>query len=252
MSTTDADDGSHPRPPRQTQAERRAISREKILDAAVSCLAERGYAGTTFPEVLRRAGLSNGAMWRHFRSKADLLVAAVLHAEAQLVAPDRDPPAPNRSETARVDAAVEHLWGYAHSPGCQALIELLRASRSDPELRAALIGRDSDAAGLFFDACARSLGPELAGRPMFRHNARMLGLVLYGTALTEGLRSESQENRLLGELKQLARKLFRDPAAEVVESRTARGRDGGRSTARAAAYSTSVTGESAGTRRRSR
>ncbi len=196
------------RPPRRTQTERRAISREKILDAAVSCLAERGYAGTTFPEVLRRAALSNGALWRHFRSKADLLVAAVLHAEATLVPPDEDPPRPEQAAAAQLDAAVEHLWSYARSPAFQALIELLRASRSDPELRATLIARDSDAAELFFHACARALGPTLASHRTFRHNTRIMGLLLYGTALTEGLRSERQDNLLLDELKQLARRLF--------------------------------------------
>lgn len=198
----------HTAPPRRTQAERRAVSREKILDAAVCCLAERGYAGTTFPEVLARAGLSNGAMWRHFRSKAELLVAAVLHAEAKLAPPDLVASRPKRSAAAQTDAAVEHLWSYACSPAFQALIELLRASRVDPELRAALVARDSDAAEIFFGSCARLLGPALASHPAFRYNARMLGLVCYGTALTEGLRSRRQDTVLLGELKQLSRQLF--------------------------------------------
>src|SRR5581483_10029359 len=61
---------------RRTQAQRRAASRARLLDAAVDCLAERGYGGTTLPEIVRRAELSNGALWRHFRSKNELLVAA--------------------------------------------------------------------------------------------------------------------------------------------------------------------------------
>lgn len=147
-------------------------------------------------------------MWRHFRSKADLLVAAVLHAEAGLAPPDPAAPQPKRTPAAQVDAAVAHLWAYARSAAFQALIELLRVSRSDPELRAALVARDSDAAETFFDACSRLLGPALAGHPTFRYNTRMLGLALYGTALTDGLRSERQDALLLGELKQLGRQLF--------------------------------------------
>lgn len=195
-------------PPRRTQAERRATSREKILDAAVDCLAERGYAGTTLSQVLSRAGLSNGAMWRHFQSKAELLVSAVLHAELSLARPDPTATRQKRSAAAQVDTAVEHLWAYSRSPAFQALIELLRASRSDPELRAALVSRDCDAAEIFFDACARLLGPALASHPAFRYNARMTGLALYGTALTDGLRSDRQDTLLLGELKQLCRRLF--------------------------------------------
>lgn len=200
---------------RRTQAQRRASSRQKILDAAVACLAERGYAGTTFPEVLARAGLSNGAMWRHFRSKAELLAAAVLHAEHGLAPDVGDHDAtgaaddhPGRSAAELVDAAVAHLWDYARTPAFQALIELLRASRSDAELRAALVSRDQDSAEVFFDSCAQLLGPDLATHPDFHHNTRMLGLALYGTALTENLRSPRQEELLLGELTRLAHQLF--------------------------------------------
>lgn len=40
------------------------------------------------------------------------------------------------------------------------------------------------------------------------HNARMIGLAFYGSALTEGLRSQRQAQRLLDELKLLAHTLF--------------------------------------------
>src|SRR4051794_696858 len=73
--------------PRRSQAERRADSRQRLLDAALACLAEAGYARTTFAAVLARAGLSNGAMWRHFPSKAQLFLAAV--AETADLAPGR-------------------------------------------------------------------------------------------------------------------------------------------------------------------
>src|SRR3954451_22962343 len=72
--------------PRRSQAERRADSRQRLLDAAIACLAEAGYARTTVAAVLARAGLSNGAMWRHFPTKAALVTAAV--AETGDLAPD--------------------------------------------------------------------------------------------------------------------------------------------------------------------
>ena len=157
-------------------------------------------------------GLASGLFFRWSATRmspsAELLAAAVLHAEVRLAPPDPAATRRKRSAAAQVDTAVEHLWAYARSPAFQALIELLRASRSDPELRAALVTQDSDAAEIFFDACARLLGPALASHPAFRYNARMIGLVLYGTALTEGLRSERQDTLLLGELKQLCRQLF--------------------------------------------
>ena len=53
--------------------------RERLLGAAVDCLIERGYAGTSTTLVSERAGVSRGAQLHHFPSKADLLVAAVEH-----------------------------------------------------------------------------------------------------------------------------------------------------------------------------
>ena len=44
-----------------TQAERTAVTTEKLLGATVTSLIERGYRGTSTPEVCRRAGVSRGA-----------------------------------------------------------------------------------------------------------------------------------------------------------------------------------------------
>ena len=49
---------------RRTQAERRETTRTKLLDAAVECLTERGYAATSVVDVQQRAGVSRGAAER--------------------------------------------------------------------------------------------------------------------------------------------------------------------------------------------
>ena len=192
--------------PRRTQAERRAESRDRLLDAALECLAERGYAGTTFPEVVRRAGLSNGALWRHFRSKADLMVAASLRSEETLA----HHAAPDEASVVDLDEAVTRLWSWVHQPAFQALIELLRASRADAELADALTNADERAADLFFSAVASLVGPDLAGRSTFRRNVRMLGLILYGTGLTAGLRRASDDLKLRAEVQESMHLLFGD------------------------------------------
>lgn len=185
-----------------TQTERREASRTRILDAAVACLAERGYAGTTFAEVLDRAGLSNGALWRHFKSKAELMAAAGLHAEEKLN--DWQP----RRRTTGVDAAVEHFWAFAETDAFQGIIELLRASRTDPELAEQIGLTDQRAGDLFFDVFARLVGPELAAHPNFRRNGRILGLSLYGVGLTSGVRAKADDARVLADLKGVVRALF--------------------------------------------
>lgn len=51
---------------------RLAETRERIAAAALSLVAEGGYAAASIAAVADRAGLSPGAIYRHFDSKADL------------------------------------------------------------------------------------------------------------------------------------------------------------------------------------
>lgn len=46
---------------------------ESILDAARSAFAEQGYEGTSIAQIARRAGVSDGLLYRYFRNKRDLL-----------------------------------------------------------------------------------------------------------------------------------------------------------------------------------
>ncbi len=57
-------------PHRRRESERK---RARILEAARACLGERGYAGATVGEIARRAGVSNGLLYRFFRNKEHLV-----------------------------------------------------------------------------------------------------------------------------------------------------------------------------------
>jgi AcrR family transcriptional regulator len=54
-------------------------TREILIDAAVTLFVREGYRGTTIRKIEEAAGLTPGAggLYRHFRSKEDLLLAAV-------------------------------------------------------------------------------------------------------------------------------------------------------------------------------
>jgi TetR/AcrR family transcriptional repressor of nem operon len=51
-------------------------ARQKLLDAALDVIREQGFAGTTVDELCARAGVTKGAFFHHFSSKAALGVAA--------------------------------------------------------------------------------------------------------------------------------------------------------------------------------
>ena len=47
-------------------------TRERILDATESLVFDHGFSATSIDKVLERAGLTKGAFFYHFKSKADL------------------------------------------------------------------------------------------------------------------------------------------------------------------------------------
>ncbi|HEY1329179.1 MAG TPA: TetR family transcriptional regulator [Casimicrobiaceae bacterium] len=59
---------------RKTKAEA-AVTREQLLDAAERVFSEQGVASATLGEVASAAGVTRGAVYWHFRDKADLLAA---------------------------------------------------------------------------------------------------------------------------------------------------------------------------------
>lgn len=156
-----------PRPARRTQAERRAATRMALLDAAMDCLVEEGYANTTTRRIAERAGVTPGALQHHFASKAELLSQAVRHVRAkfaQKMLSHGPPEAP--SVTARSEQLLDRMWEVHKGPVFHAYIELLVAARTDPELRATLAEVQDEVASLNA-AAAPILFPEMADQPGF-------------------------------------------------------------------------------------
>jgi AcrR family transcriptional regulator len=118
-------------PGRRTQAERSAAMRARLLDATIDCLVTYGYAGTTTPRIAEIAGVTRGAQVHHFRSKEDLVVAAVEHlAQQRTQAAIR--------ELGQVDSlpdpvatALDFLWESHQGPMFIATVELWVAARTD-------------------------------------------------------------------------------------------------------------------------
>lgn len=63
---------------------RETPTRERIVSGALRLFAERGFKGTSIAEIEAAAGLSpgSGSLYAHFRSKEEVLKAAVQHSVA--------------------------------------------------------------------------------------------------------------------------------------------------------------------------
>jgi len=123
------------------QAQKSAMTRDRILDAAINCFINLGYTHVTTAKVATAAGVSRGAMLHHFPSKTELIQASVEFLHDKLLEDYSERvsaiPAPLKGKKRRragLDAYWEHLtgdlWVVYH--------ELCVASRTDPELKAIL------------------------------------------------------------------------------------------------------------------
>ena len=66
------------------QAENSAATRAALIKIARKLFAERGYAETATEEVVRRARVTRGALYHHFKDKKDLFKAVLLEEEKRL------------------------------------------------------------------------------------------------------------------------------------------------------------------------
>jgi AcrR family transcriptional regulator len=121
------------------QAEKSALTRQAILEAAVRCFVEHGFANTTTAMIADEASVSRGAMMHHFPSRSAVMNAVVgyLHVrrlnEYRALMTDID--SPDRTVTrAEIRVSVETAWEYVNLPSFIAYQELLGAARTDPDL----------------------------------------------------------------------------------------------------------------------
>jgi AcrR family transcriptional regulator len=125
------------------QAQKSAMTRESILDAAVECFVHNGYATTTTANIADSAGVSRGAMLHHFASKTELVQAAVEHLHHKLldlyfsciaeITHDLGVDERNRR-------GLLGYWKYLSSDLFITYHELCVAARNDPEMQRILEG----------------------------------------------------------------------------------------------------------------
>ncbi len=128
---------------RQRQADRSRETRRKLLAATVDCLVEHGWAGTTTVLVAERAGVSRGAQLHHFRTRGELVAAAVEYVGAQGVRTMLDRAAELPATGDRTAAAVEFIVDFFVSPLFTAALELWVAARTDPDLTDLVVGLEA-------------------------------------------------------------------------------------------------------------
>ena len=179
------------------------------MEATVACLVELGWAGTSTTEVARRAGVSRGAQQHHYRTKAELVAAALEHLlQRQRTEYERAFAAlpPERQD---IDAALDLLWDIYRGPTFTALLELAVAGRTDATLRRLCADINHRAVEITVETFER-LFPAAGPPAVTRAAMRTTRALLAGLALQHSLDDDAygHQAEVLAHMKTFARRLF--------------------------------------------
>ncbi|HEY0926259.1 TetR/AcrR family transcriptional regulator [Brevundimonas sp.] len=149
-------------------------TRQKVLDAARTLFAERGYEPATIRDIAKGAGMSTGAVFANFQDKAELFEAVLAEDMARLADALKAAVAAENSVRGRLLAALTAAYHaqLEHLPLVQAVV-----SRS------------------WFQPVAAEMRSRAALRPVTGVVADILQ-----TAVAEGEVRQDADVRLLGEL----------------------------------------------------
>jgi AcrR family transcriptional regulator len=121
---------------REPQQDRGRVTRARLLESAVTCLAELGWSGATVSVIAAHAGVSRGATQHYFPTREALVTAAIEHmADVRLAEIRRAAaslPAAGRDRTRDV---VSLLAGLYTGPLFRAALQLWVAASASAELR---------------------------------------------------------------------------------------------------------------------
>jgi AcrR family transcriptional regulator len=119
--------------------------RDRIIDAAVTVFAEKGYHRATIADVVARSGLSVGAIYTHFTGKEQLFLQSCDLMSGQGLDELAARLAPLSTTTERLHAAiafyVESIDDFGGAPGQVSLVRAWAEAGEEPGVREMLARR---------------------------------------------------------------------------------------------------------------
>jgi AcrR family transcriptional regulator len=124
---------------REPQQDRSRATRARLLEAAITCLAELGYPASTVAVVAERAGVSRGAAQHHFPTREALFTAAlehITHVRAEELRREIADLPGKRASTGRV---VDLIFSLYSGTFFRAALALWVAAAAEPQLREQIV-----------------------------------------------------------------------------------------------------------------
>jgi AcrR family transcriptional regulator len=195
-------------PFREPQQGRSRATRQRLLEAAIECLASLGWTGTTVAVVAERAGVSRGAAQHHFRTREELFTAAVEYGTEIRLEQLRDL-ASHRLSTLEVLTLLAEMF---ISPLFRASLQLWVAASSDAALRDQVLPLEARVGREAHRVTVEILGAD-ESRPGVRESVQATLDLVRGLGLADLLTDDSaRRTRLLAQWARLLDRALYSPS----------------------------------------
>lgn len=122
----------------RTQAQRREETVARLLDASIATIIDVGYARASAAVITQRAGLSGGALFRHFDTMGDFMAATAYEVMRRQLDSFSKQVAEIPPARPALEAVLHTLRDITGNDTNVVMYELLIAARTDEKLRGTL------------------------------------------------------------------------------------------------------------------
>ncbi len=184
------------------------VTRTRILEAAIECLATIGYNATSTTTVAKTAGLTRAAMLYHFPNRLALIEAVVYYVTRRRAEMQHEGHSKLRHDETFRYRALDTNWEQLQTREFFAFSELAMASRTDEELAAVFKPAMESYDHARQDVSYQVAEPEISNTPGFDLRRDLARFALEGLALQDGITFNTEQRT--AELKWFLKLLF-DP-----------------------------------------
>ncbi|HEV7360655.1 MAG TPA: TetR/AcrR family transcriptional regulator [Mycobacterium sp.] len=171
----------------RTQQQRREETVGRLLEASITSIVEVGYARASAAVITKRAGVSVGALFRHFETMSDFMAATASEVLRRQVESFTKQVAEIPADRPALEAALTILRDITASSTNAVLYELMIAARTDEKLNAHLRDVLAQYTAKILDAARALPGADAIGSEMFPVLVALLTNVFDGAAIVRGI-----------------------------------------------------------------
>jgi AcrR family transcriptional regulator len=176
----------------RTQQQRREETVGRLLEACIATIVEVGYARASAAMITKRAGVSVGALFRHFETMGDFMAATASEVLRRQLESFTKRVAEIPADQPAIEAALAILRDITSGPTNAVVYEMLIAARTDEKLRDTLQHELGQYAAKIHDAARALPGAESFPEATFPVLVALLTNVFDGAAVVEGILPQPQ------------------------------------------------------------